>query len=259
MSGAAFSREVISDLAARFRHARRAALRAIVPDAIDRESEEDLLIRALGSADASDLERRVFENCLALGRSFARFFGATLSLADLPRVLPELGSPCLDGVFAIDSADPALTLLREGCASLLGARGTPHDGRACSYWREAIEGLVLGLTGGVVMSRHERRGGGSERCVDVFHLDPHGPHRFGPIPDDARGVLAVVQRLAHAFDSSVDVEFLGVNESVLHYRVRRREPSSVVSIASLVERSVRRRLPHLSVRQVTERAVFGAD
>ncbi|MBI2392334.1 MAG: hypothetical protein HYV09_22295 [Deltaproteobacteria bacterium] len=251
MSGAAFSPEEISDLAARFRHARRAALRAVLADANEAESEETLLARALAEADSPKIERRVFENCLALGEGFARFYGATLSLADLPGVLPELDSPCLDGVFAVPGADPALTLLREGCSS-------PHNGRVCSYWREAIQGLVLGVTGGVITARHESRGGGNERCVDVFHVDPLSPRRFGPIPDDARDALAAVHRLARAFDSSIDLDFLGINESVLHYRVRRRDLAGDFSVSALVERSVRRLLPHLSVREVTDRAVLAA-
>jgi len=240
------SPEVIADLAARFLHARRAALRDVVGGGSEHDSEGQLLERAL-SVDASAVEQRVFENCLALGRGFARFFGRSFSLGELPRVLPELGSPCFDGVFSAPGGAPGLLLLREGCS----------EQHACNYWREAMTGLVLGATDGILCSRHEARGSGGTRCVDAFFFEPDSPHRFGPVPDEARDALEAVTKTARTIDPNVELEFLGVNEGVLHYRVLR-DRSGDTTMTSIIERSLCRRIPTLKFREITARAVFAS-
>ena len=237
-----------ADLAARWRHARRAALRELVPDATDETPDADLTDRAL-RADAARAEKRVFENSLLLGRGFARYHGEELSLGDLPRAFPELRSPCTDGVWEVSDDEPALTLVRPGCSE--GGR-TPQ---ACGLWREAISGLVLGLTGGILHSRIESIHRGGARCADVLHVDPESPLRIGPIPPAIARELESVTRVARTFDSTQEVEFLGLSEGVLLYRVHK-GTGSRLDVTSLVTRTVSRRLPGLRAQECSPRAVF---
>lgn len=214
---------------------------------------DDLLLAAATAKDASRAQRRAFDHSLRLGRGFARTYGVELGLEELPQTLGMLDVPCLQGCWRAIDDDRALLLERDECPA---ARLGPN---ACDFFREASSGLVLGLTGGIRHARLESRGHGDARCIDLFHEDPESPLRFGTIPAAMRGDLARVRALARAFDSSAEVEFLGVSEGVLLYRLDRRTGASDVSVRGLVERAVSRRFPELSVREISPRPVLAHE
>jgi hypothetical protein len=239
--------DVFADLARRFAAARRSALCACVPESSVDEAEQDLVARALAH-DAATAQRAMFDNCLHLGRGFRRFHGRVVALSELPALLPRLGLSCADGVFKRADDDAGLLLLRSGCAfRALGAG-------ACDLYHEALHGLVLGLTDGLFHTRHASLGHGADACVDAFH--PEGSAlRYGTIPANVREELDRIARLLREFDSSLSVEFLGINDGALHYRVSH-GPHTQLSARTQVERHVRKRYPHLSVQEVSARPVM---
>lgn len=235
------------DLAERWRRARIAALAALLP-ATDGSRDSDelaLLTRAL-AVDAAETYRRVFDNSLRLGQSCARWFDHEPALGELPALLQALGSPCLQGQWQAMDGEPALSLSRAGCE----AAG------ACDYWREAIDGLVLGLTGGIRHARHESRGHGGNTCVDVVYVDPESALRFGSIPEPMREGLERVRGTARRFDSSVDVKFLGVSEGVLLYQIEKSGCRGELDIGPVVEKGLRNRFPDLALREISPRPVL---
>ncbi len=239
----------LGDLSQRWQFARRAALRSVLPESTGAESYDALLVAAL-AADAEKAIKAGFDNSLRLGAGFARFYGTELPLHTLPDALASLGVPCLAGDYRRDEDEPALWLERAGCPS--GALG-PH---ACRFYREAIDGLVLGLTGGILHARHESSGAGGARCVDVFYLDPESDLRFAPIPDEMVGPLESVRKQARAFNARAEVTFVGMSEGVLYYREGSAYEPGSVSVRSLVERGVRRRFPDLALREISPRSVL---
>jgi hypothetical protein len=244
---------VYDDLAQRWRRARCAALcRTLGQPARDQE-EQALLARALlAQTDLEPLMRRVFEHSLGLGRGFSRFYGTELELLDLPRALPLLGGPCLKRTCAPANGEAALRLWSEGCpVQRLGPVG-------CDFYREALAGLLLGLTGNLLLSRHASRGHGDRDCVDVVHEDPESPVRFGPIAPELQAGLLEIAQTVRLFDSSAAVEFLGVSEGVLHYRCRQGAQREL-SLRSLVERGARRRFPKLELCEVSARPVLAME
>ncbi len=241
--------EALKDLAPRFRHARRAALRSLLPEADGTESDDDLLAQAL-ARDPVGAGKAVFDNSLKLGTAFARFYDKEFTLGELPEVLDALGVPCLGGVWRPAEGEPARILERAGCAG--GALGPA----TCDWWREAIDGLVLGITGGIMHARHESVGHGDARCVDVVYVRPESPMRFGPIPPELRETLDRVCRLARVFDSTVQVNFLGISEGTLSYQAKKSGCGGGIAVSALVEREVHRRFPELALMDVSPRSVL---
>ncbi len=241
--------EAAIDLAQRWSSARRAALRATLPESDEVEPEDVLLARALAHAPEAAL-RRVFDVSMKLGEGFRRFHGLDLPLAQLVELLPLLGPPCTARSAVRVEAEPAYRTERDGC---LAAAQHP---RTCDYWREAVEGLVLGMTGAVRHARHESVGHGGARCVDVLYVHPQSRLRFGPIPEHLQAGLESLRRTARAFDSSVEIEFLGLSESVLHYSCRSLGSGGDVRLNSVIEQGLRRRFPWLSARDVSPRPVL---
>lgn len=246
--------EQMPQLGERWQRARAAALtRAASPAETTSPADEIALAR-----------RTLFDNSLRLGASFSRYHATTLELDQLPAALEQLApvaAPCLDGAWSAVPGDaPALRLERAGCPDCVGG---PN---ACDDWREAIAGLVLGVTGGLVHhARHASQGHGAARCVDVFYVDPQSPLRFGPLPDAMREPLAAIARAVALFDSSFAVTFLGLSEHVLYYALAPTrggrggcgDSANGLSAQPLVERRVRQRFPELSLFEVTPRTVLG--
>ena len=80
--------QILSDLAERWRCARRAALKAVVPlDGTDPpDGTEDSWLRRALAQDVEATHRQVFENSLRLGLGFARYYDHELALDVGPRV-----------------------------------------------------------------------------------------------------------------------------------------------------------------------------
>jgi hypothetical protein len=244
-----------TDLGRRWQRARRAARAAEVPEPSCSPSDVDdaAILIAAPAAAAAAAQRGVFDNSRRLGDGFRRFHGAELTLAELPMVLAQLAAAsatCLRGTWTQAPDEDTLLLERTGCPA--GAGGP----RSCDWWREAISGLVLGVTGGLRHARHCSVGHGADRCIDVFHVDPQSPRRYGPIPDDMRAQLAAVARSVAILDASCTVEFLGLSDDVLYYRLPTADCGGSVRGQPLVERSVRRRFPRVSLCEVTPRPVL---
>jgi hypothetical protein len=242
----------LADLEARWRRARRAALRCVVREADGSEPEDALLREAIGR-DAVTACARVFDNSLRLGHGFTRFHAKELALGELPGVLSQLRVACLQGTWRAAEGEPAMVLEREACVYVAEGAG------ACSYWRDAIEGLVLGITGGVRCARHESRGHGGARCVDVVYVRPESPLRFGPIADEQRAALEGARRRVRAFDSSVDVVFHGALEGVIHYEVKANGCGGNLAVASMVARELARRLPGVAFQDTAQRSPFDTE
>lgn len=238
------------ELALRWRHARRAALRKVLPDSTADTPDDALLADAL-TADAAGAQRAVFDNSLRLGRGYAAVEGSMATFADLATTLPELGVPCAARTArAPDDGSAAMYLERDACPA------AAHGASGCDFFREALAGLVLGMSDGILHTRHESVGHGGARCVDAVYLDPEWRERHGTIPDELRPGLEAALATLKMFDSRARVELLGVAEGTLHYVVKSAGGAGTLHVGGTLERLIRRRAPALSLREVSPRAVF---
>ncbi|MBL8952832.1 MAG: hypothetical protein JNK82_18770 [Myxococcaceae bacterium] len=231
------------ELAQRWARARVAALRAAIP-ATDDASEEHLLVPAL-ETDLDGTLRRVFDNSARLGFGYRRTWSEEHGVATLPALLDSLEAPCLrGGAWRLDRGAAALE--RRPCRT----RSSPQ---VCDYWREAIDGLVAGLSGASRHTRHRSLGHGDDVCLDLLYDDPESPLRFGPLPAEVSEAARGVLRLVAAFSSAAELTLLGVSEGVLAYRLS--PPDG--NLRALVERELRQKLPTLRFRELSPRPVYG--
>ena len=200
-----FQESVLHELAWRWRRARRTAAQGLIGPVAD-EADEDLLISCATEVDAPGLHRKLFENGVRLGEGFRRVEKRAVSMAELPAVLTALEAPCLRGAW--ETAGPTAWRLerppcRAGC-----------EAPTCDAWREAVDGLVLGLTGGARHTRTSSAGHGQATCVDVVYEDAQSPLRYGELDVALVPTLESVQKFVRNFRGA-DVRFLGVSEGVL--------------------------------------------
>lgn len=239
---------VTKDLADRWRLARLAALRSVVK-CTDTPREEAPLIALALARDADSTLRAVYDNSRKLGLGFRSYYAVDLPLRDIAAQLPQLGTPCHIVAWEPVDEPPHYRSERAGCRV-----GALHPG-ACAYFREATDGLVMGLSSSVHFARYESLGSGGRRCVDALFVQPTSALRFGVTPDELKAPLEQVLRTARALDSSARLEFLGVAEGVLYYTLEVATIPGRVHPGSAIRQALRRRCPSLELRDVTPRSI----
>lgn len=209
------------------------------------------------AVDSAERLRRAFDHSLRLGKGFARLHGGAVEPERLPALLAQLGAPCLQGRWSEVETEAGFWLERAPCEAAATAQ-------RCDHWREAIDGLVLGLTGGVRHTRHHSAGRGSDRCLDLFYADPESPLRHGTLPPALADGLASVRALVHRFKGA-EVIFLGCSEGELLYQLRApsRDPGTcgqggAQPLQEIVERCLRKHFPALTPRELSPRPVLEA-
>lgn len=234
----------VADLKRRWERARLSALRAIGGQRAG-EDEDALTLRAF-EVDGPEAARKTFENSLVLGQGFSRAV-RPVGFEQVPEVLEALGSPCFRGTWQPVDDEPGFVLERAPC-------GAPAS--VCDKWREAADGLVLGLTGDARSTRHRSGGRGDGTCVDVVYLAPDSPLRYGFIPDEMQAGLESVARFVNLLKGTT-VRFLGVSEGVLLYTLDVAGCGGGSAVNELLTRAVEARWPALALRDVSPRAVLG--
>lgn len=225
-----------------------AALLSVLPDATV-TSEDELLPEAL-TRGSDTLLRRIFENSQALGRSFGAHHRVVLERADLRSIAPRLGLRCLER--PVTDAGTVTTMRTSTCAAALA----PEDPALCDYFREAFDGLVLGLSDGELFHRrHRSRGHGDQECLDVlFAPEQAGASaHYGEVPQDLRAALEPIRARLRLLPG-IEVEFRGFSEGVLAYEIL--SAPAEIATDEVIRTALERRIPKLRAQNVAPRAVF---
>ncbi|MCM2280184.1 MAG: hypothetical protein NDJ89_19120 [Oligoflexia bacterium] len=255
----------IEDFHRRWQAARNAALKSVgatsdeaAAKAADRVLAETSLLSALSPGQRELALRAVFDHSRMLGLSAVRRFGIVWEAADLGSLVGQSGIPCFLGQWSRpESAGQPLR------ARILTRTPTPEHcpGAAqggsfiCDYWREAIDGLVMGLGEELRHRRHESVGHGDAQCLDLF-LDENGPElRYGPI--DAE-IAAALEPLRARIPALV---LVGCSEGVLYYKLESATGPLCGPGGKLLHESVAReissRFPRLRAQDASPLAVYG--
>lgn len=245
-----------SELDERFRRARRAALAKILETAAPCGPGAERVDEATDADRLDDhaferLLRLLFEHALQLGLGFARTHGAVADRRELAELLSALDVPCFTGTWTHVGSDGASLLRRSRCSETASRR-------RCDYWREAMDGLALGLSNGELHHRrHASLGHGDPRCMDVLLEDAQSPLRFGPMGPELREALDRVRASLERLAPGVELEFLGCSEGQLAYRVVR--APEALAVRPMLERALARQRPDLTPMDVTPRPVLAGD
>ena len=235
------------DFAGRWKRARGAAIRHFLGEFMPVREEE--AISKVASADREILLRRVFENSKRLGESAKWYFGVECEPADFKDLLCSSGVPCFHGAWR--AMEEGYVLERPACPEQ-----TTGSTFACEYYKQAVEGLVMGLSDGVRHIRHESPVSGAA-CKDLFVISQAAHLFFAPIPDRLlRPLEEAAQRLLH---EQIRVALLGQAEGVIfyHWELLRKEGCRDYGreVLEALERSL---APDVAVvlRDVTPRSVL---
>ena len=219
-----------------------------------RQNNELYLLKSLQIEKRDDVLRSVFNNSRKFGQSFVRYHNIVLETSDLRALLPKLKIPCLTGKWY--RRDDALVRETTGCFEALKL-GSFY----CDYWREAIDGLTMGITDDIFFARHASCRHGDERCLDVWFEENGETTRAsskGALPDWAQQKLAIIADKFHS--DGIRVTFEGLSEGVLYCQITSsRSPScrDQGSLEKLLANEIRVIWPGVVLKNTTPLAVYG--
>ena len=214
----------------------------------------------LSEPEYEEVLKKVYLNSRNLGVGYQKFHNIAWDLGDVSQYLPTLGSPCLvsNGELRGSSA----VFFRSGCES-----GNKHGSRFCQYWREAHDGLIIGLCENERYVRHECVTLGNSQCVDVVFNDAaetsesiwNNRLRWGPIPDERKVELNDIQV---KFDKmEVDLVFLGLKEQQLFYKMESKKNLSCGSSGEIMRTHLKNIMneywPQVKLSDASPLAVYG--
>lgn len=206
--------------------------------------------------DKDMLLRNVFDNSRKLALSLSRHLGVTFEPADFQTLLSSSRIPCVQGTWT--TRHHARVLARNGCGFCPSAGAL-----ACDYWREALDGLVMGLGEKERVARHASARHGDDACVDVFFSEAEigrgESPAWGPLPEhmalDLWEMAAYFQRI-----HGIPIEMKGFREGVLYYAFGSSTDPLCGTVGLLTQKyhaMVREKFPGLVLKDVTPQAVLG--
>lgn len=198
----------------------------------------------------------VFDHGRKFGGSVVRYLRLTWEINDIVDALALVKNPCMLGDWV--KTPTGMKLIRRGCEQEKSLRYY-----LCDYWREAIDGLVMGIGQTERYARHSSVRHGDSLCIDVFYddsLDIHGKQsKFAEVPENV--ALGLKPLCEHLDKQNISLTLKGISEGVLFFElVSRDQPlcgSSNRSVQLLLKKEVQTKFPGLELKDASPLAVYG--
>ncbi|GEM_PF-678794 len=264
------SRFDLKEFQDKWKKARLSALKEVLGEKSAGISDEELLLKQVDTETKEKALRKVFDNSRRLGLSVAKFLGLSWEASDLADLLPQVHVPCFSRPWRKHNS--AYVLERAGCDSY-----SKTGSLGCDYWREALDGLVMGVGENERLSRHRSVGHGDSECLDVLFAEEFQPPRivsapdpaekktigqkFGPIPE---AMFESLKPIARQFESmKIKLVLEGLSEGILYYRLDAHEGVLCGAGGKLMHDSFSREMaklyPNTAIRDVAPLAVYGGS
>lgn len=249
--------DTIDELSKRWERARLAALKSVSETASELDFFQSLSDLPVDQFEA--VLKAVFLNSRKLAQTYQRTFQTSWEPSDFPLFISQLGSLCLGGEWSVTPS--SASLVRSGCVGK--KRGLRH----CQYWREAIDGLTLGISDETGYVRHGCINAGDAACIDVFYEDEvsltdaiwSNVHKWGVLPQNMRPDLELIERKFS--ELRVELKFLGISESNLFYKLEPKESLTCGTAGTIyrtrLEKIIQEKFPSVHLRDASPIAVYG--
>ncbi len=269
----------LTEFSERWRRARLSALSSVLAKKstslqLAFPLQEEQLLGLIDTELVDSALRNVFDASRKLGLSAVRYLGMTLEISDFAEILPYFGTPCFREQWrshhAANAAQAAQVLERKGCDAL-----SKFGSFACDYWREALDGLVMGMGENERLSRHRSQGHGDSECVDVLFTEEFSfprvvkensgtapeKNKFGPVNHELEDALKSIRKRFESMKIGLHLD--GVSENTLYYRLEAEEGVLCGAGGKLLHESLSRELakkfPLLLIKDAAPLAVYGGS
>lgn len=213
--------------------------------------------------------KKVFLNSRNLGQSYQKKYQFSWELSDLKNELGNLNVDCLKG--QIIKQNNAIVLQRNGCEFCQTNKDKLYVTKnICQFWREAIDGLIMGLCENERYVRNHSLSVNDSFCQDIFFSEDiaeqknkpvsywKNPYRWGSIPSTMAASLKDIENKFS--DLKVNLTFLGMAENQLFYKLESGQVNtcgvSGTLFKNLLEKNVKNCFPNIELKDATPVAVI---
>ncbi|MFN8576392.1 MAG: hypothetical protein U0354_06005 [Candidatus Sericytochromatia bacterium] len=177
-----------------------------------------------------------------------------LDIKQFQEILEVLDIPCLSGVWSSDS-DKAFSIKRDKCEY-------KEKALTCLFWREAIDGLTMGLGDSLRYSRHKSRYFSKDKeCVDVIYDSNKINLRWDKVPED---ISIKFQPLIEKLNTKqVELNFIGYAEKTIYYKIK--DSNENLSgfrrkfLIETIEKFCSEKVPEINLFEISPRAVIEGE
>lgn len=249
----------ILDLKSRWLRAREYSISKVIATA-NSEISFFFEINLISEEVFEDLLKVIFLNSRNLGLSYQKAKNLSWERIEFINYAKSLGSPCLNGEW--EQRSTASVLTRKGCKE-----GIQLGHRYCQYWREAIDGLVIGLSEDIGFVRNNTVTIEDDLCVDIFYDDESIPtdaiwnnsNKWGQLPPAIQSDLATIEQKFN--EMKVDLKFLGLSEKTLYYKLEPKENLTCGTAGNIyrnhLEGLIKEKFPLIKLKDASPVAVYG--
>lgn len=262
----------VSDFSIRWQRARLSAL-SIGADievclSKDFAAVEWEALQKISLSDREKILKAVFDQSRKLGLSLSKNLRLFFEPSDFQFLFSEIESPCIRGQWtqgqAVKKASHALPIgdvkTKQELPVVLNRLGC-NEAKAlgsfyCDYWRESLDGLVMGLGESERLARHRSRGHGDDYCQDVIFSEDtdisvpirknaaednitkgiDSKPRFGPLPSEW---LPKLDKVRSRFEATrIFVDFKGYSEGTIYFSIQSNEGPLCGSGGSLIRKAL---------------------
>lgn len=196
--------------------------------------------------------KNVFDNSRKLGLSLSKFINATLEIEDFKTILEQSDLPCFKGEWT--KIEQGFSLQRSPCHE-----GITCGPSKCQFYREAIDGLVMGAGDCERYVRYRSFAAGDSHCEDLFLLEEKRGSPHLTIPTN---ILESLEEIRADFNKRFkkNVKWIGFKENEILFEFQATSSSCGVSDGvyekQLME-SVKKLYPTYQLTNCAPRAVIG--
>lgn len=218
-------------------------------------------IETLNSLDLNDekkdeLLRHIFDISRKFGLKILSEHNLEyLNIKEFKELLYSLSIPCLSGSWEFDKTQTSFSIKRNTCEY-------SNKPLTCLYWREAIDGLVMGLGDTIRYSRHKSMYYSQDsECKDIIYDRNFTDLRWDTIPED---ILTKFHPLIDKLSKKqVEINFIGYSEKTLYYKIK--DSNDNLSgfrrkfIIETIEKFCSEKIPEISLIELSPRAVIEGE
>lgn len=250
----------LTELKDRWLLARLSAIRSV--STLQSEEEFFFEINSLTEEKYDGLLKKIFLNSRKLGNGYQKNYNLVWERSDFVKHISSLGSSCLAGDWTVKTN--ADSLKRPGCQD-----GRKYGAKVCQYWREAIDGLVLGLSDDVGYVRYSSIATTKDEnfCEDIFYQEEKhltdaiwdNKNKWGPLPESITTELSEIEKKFQSY--KINLKFLGLAEQQLYYKLEPQENLTCGTAGTLyrsrLEKIIGKKFPTIRLKDASPVAVYG--
>jgi hypothetical protein len=189
---------------------RKNTLKEFVP--VENGDETAALNKLKGLPDSIFIKllEKIYDKSRIAGKHIVKYKGDTLTTDHIISFLNKTDIPCLSSGWNLLDDESTYRRFRTSCPNTV-------CNRQCTYWREAVKGLVEGLGESTKYARHRSIGHGDNICVDVIYDSENSDLKFGLISDEIEELIKPVR--AELAKNQIKLILEGFSEGFLYYRL----------------------------------------